>query len=81
MGILLKIALFGVAAYIVWTTARRWLVMFGGLAKAPPPDRPPEAPRPDARPAMVQDTQPCAVCGDYVSPSSAKCGRVGCPQP
>ena len=40
MGFLLKIAVFGVVAYIAWTTARRWLGLSNPPARAPaPPQR------------------------------------------
>ena len=78
MGLLLKIAIFAVVAYGVWTTVRRWYGVLGGDAtkKAPPPAER-EAPR---RPA-VEETRLCSSCGSYVSVSAAKCGRPDCPQP
>jgi hypothetical protein len=78
MGFLFKIAVFGVVAYIAWTTARRWLGLSGGPARAPaPPQREaaPHQPRP-----VVEDTRLCTVCGAYVSTSSGRCGRSDCPQ-
>jgi hypothetical protein len=63
----------------VWTTARRWLGLFGGLPKAPPPAQPGPAPQP--RRVVVEDTRLCTACGAYVPANSAKCGRSDCPQP
>ncbi len=78
MGFLLKIAVFGVVAYIAWTTARRWLGLSGGPPRASaPPQR--EAAAQQRRP-MVEDTRLCTVCGAYVSTSSGRCGRSDCPQ-
>ncbi|HLG47637.1 MAG TPA: hypothetical protein VKY24_15440 [Reyranella sp.] len=78
MGFLLKIAVFGVVAYIAWTTARRWLGLSNPPAQAPaPPQR--EAATPQRRP-VVEDTRLCTVCGAYVSASSGRCGRSDCPQ-
>ena len=77
MGFLLKILIFAVVVYGAWTTARRWLGLFGGPPAAPAPRR--DAPQP--RRAVVEDTRLCAVCGAYVSASAAKCGRPDCPQP
>ena len=34
MGFLLKIAIFAVVGYGIWTTARRWLGLFGGQPQA-----------------------------------------------
>jgi hypothetical protein len=89
MGFLLKIVIFGVAAYMVWTSAKRWLGL--GTRQAPPPlregMRPPGQPQPGPQPSpvprrpIVEDTRACAACGAYVSVSSAKCGRPDCPQP
>jgi hypothetical protein len=77
MGFLLKIAVFAVVVYGVWSAARRWLGLFGGPPQAPAPRR--EAP-PQPRRAVVEDTRLCTVCGAYVSASAAKCGRPDCPQ-
>jgi hypothetical protein len=79
MGFLLKIAIFAVVVYGAWTAARRWLGLFGGLTKAPPPAPREAAPQP--RKVVVEDTHLCTVCGAYVSASAAKCGRSDCPQP
>ncbi len=74
MGFLLKIAVFGVVAYIAWTTARRWL----GLSNPPaPPQR--EATAQQRRP-VVEETRLCTVCGAYVAANSGRCGRSDCPQ-
>ena len=79
MGFLLKIAVFGVVAYIAWTTARRWFGLSKGPAQAPAPPQRDAAPPPPRRP-VVEDTRMCTVCGAYVSTSSGKCGRSDCPQ-
>ncbi|MBV8394267.1 MAG: hypothetical protein JOY81_13885 [Alphaproteobacteria bacterium] len=88
MGLLLKFVMLGVAAYVAWTTAKRWFGLLGGGNRQPPPpvDRrsaadpapgPVQAPR---RP-IVEDTRACPVCAAYVSVSASKCGRPDCPQP
>ena len=81
MGFLLKIAVFAVVVYGAWTTARRWLGLFGGLSKPPEPSQPPqrEAAAPPRR-VVVEDTRLCTVCGAYVAANAAKCGRADCPQ-
>ncbi len=79
MGFILKIVIFGVAAYTIWKTANRWFNLLGGnrppTAAAPPP--PPVRPMQGSR---VEDTHPCPGCGTYISVSAAKCGRPDCPQ-
>jgi len=78
MGFLLKIVVFAVVVYGIWTTARRWLGLFGGLSKPPEPPRREAAPPP--RRVVVEDTRLCTVCGAYVAANAAKCGRSDCPQ-
>jgi len=95
MGLLLKLLIFGVAAYTVWTTMRRWLGLLGGTNKSPPPvtsrrapasappsqAQSPSGPAPAAaRRPIVEDTRACPVCAAYVSLSAATCGRPDCPQ-
>ncbi|MCX7362679.1 MAG: hypothetical protein NTV97_12590 [Alphaproteobacteria bacterium] len=74
MGILLKLILFGVACYGIYSVARRWYGILGGTQqpKAPPPT-PREAAPPPARPrpASVEETVQCAKCGAYISTSKA----------
>ena len=79
MGFLLKIAVFGVAGYLVWTTARRWLGLAGNLTRQPT-ETVERGPAAKPRPPVVEETRACAVCGAYVPTSSHKCGRPGCPQ-
>jgi|HubBroStandDraft_5_1064220.scaffolds.fasta_scaffold212811_2 hypothetical protein len=81
MGFLLKIAVFAVAGYIAWTTAKRWLGLGlpGGRARAPAPP-PREAATHQPRQPVVEDTRMCTACGVYVSTSSGRCGRADCPQ-
>ncbi len=91
MGLLLKIALFGVAVYGMWKTFRYWKGMFDrftGKPEVPPP--PPPAPRPappppaaaaPARKVIVEDTVQCAGCGAYISTAAEKCGQCGRPRP
>ncbi|HTR83235.1 MAG TPA: hypothetical protein VMI56_02065 [Reyranella sp.] len=89
MGFLLKIVVFGIAAYMAWTAAKRWLGL--GVHRPPPPLRegmqsrgPSQAgpqPSPVPRHPVVEDTRACPACGVYVSVSAAKCGRSDCPQP
>jgi hypothetical protein len=80
MGLLLKIAIFAVAAYTVWSTARRWLGSANSLGRRPSEtvERGQSA---RSRPPAVEDTRQCTVCGNFVPPSAARCGRTGCPQP
>jgi hypothetical protein len=78
MGFLLKIVVFAVVVYGVWTTARRWLGLFGGLSKPPAPPQREAAPPP--RRVVVEDTRLCTVCGTYVAANAAKCSRSDCPQ-
>lgn len=89
MGLLLKIALFGVALYGVWKTFRYWKGMFDRFTGKPevPPQRPP-APRPapppaapPARKVVVEDTVQCVGCGAYISTAAEKCGHCGLPRP
>jgi len=89
MGLLLKIALFGVALYGVWKTFRYWKGMFDRFTGRPevPPQRPP-APQPGpppvappARKVVVEDTVQCAGCGAYISTAAEKCGHCGRPRP
>jgi hypothetical protein len=91
MGLLLKIALFGVAVYGVWKTFRYWKGMFDrftGKPEVPPP--PPPVPKPappppaaaaPARKVIVEDTVQCAGCGAYISTAAEKCGQCGRPRP
>jgi hypothetical protein len=77
MGLLLKIALFGVAVYGVWKTFRYWKGMFDrftGKPEVPPPPAP-------TRKVIVEDTVQCAGCGAYISTAAEKCGQCGRPRP
>ena len=82
MGILLKLILFGVACYGIYSVARRWYGILGGTQqpKAPPPAPREAAPPPKSRPASVEETQLCPACGSYVSTSARHCGRADCPR-
>ncbi len=88
MGLILKIVIFAVVAYGIWTTANRWFNLLGGNRRPPAPQPPPAAPastanRPQApreKPRVVEDTHPCTVCGAYVSAGAGKCSRPDCPQ-
>ncbi|MBS0548147.1 MAG: hypothetical protein JSR24_10365 [Proteobacteria bacterium] len=91
MGFILKIVIFAVAAYGIWTTANRWFNILGGNRRTPappPPQNPPQSanrpqgPRenPVPRPRIVEDTHPCPGCGTYIAVGQAKCGRPECPQ-
>jgi hypothetical protein len=80
MGLLLKIVIFAVAAYGIWTTANRWFNFLGGnRPSVPPTPPPPQTARTKTR--VVEDTRPCPVCGAYVTAGTAKCSRPDCPQP
>jgi hypothetical protein len=76
MGILLKIAVFAIAAYTVWTAVMRWYGVLGGKKPraAPPPQYQPQQAR---RP--IEETKLCPACGAYVSLPAAKCSRADCP--
>jgi hypothetical protein len=88
MGLLLKVVVLGVAAYMIWGSVRRWLGLLRGTAGNPPPmtsRRSPTQPGPGAGPSaprrpVVEETRACPVCGAYVSVSSGACGRSNCPQ-
>jgi hypothetical protein len=82
MGLLLKIAIFAVAAYTVWTVVRRWYGVLGGR-RPEPPARADHRPQPQKAPqrATIEDTYPCKICGAYVMASARKCERGDCPQP
>jgi hypothetical protein len=90
MGLLLKIALFGVALYGIWKTFRYWKGLFDGFTGKPEeparPQRPaaPAEPPPGpaaARKVIVEDTVQCAGCGAYISTAAEKCGHCGHPRP
>jgi hypothetical protein len=82
MGFLLKIAVFAVAAYTVWSAVTRWYGLLGGggpkARPAPPPQQSPQQPPSQPR-APIEDTRQCPVCAAYVSLAATKCGRPGCP--
>ena len=81
MGLLLKIAIFAVVAYTVWTTVRRWTGILGGRPPhAPPPSRGETTAQAERRPA-IEETRLCPKCAAYVSVAAAKCSRPDCPQP
>ena len=78
MGFLLKIAIFAVVLYGVWTTVRRWTSILGGQPRPPAPrETSAQAPR---KP-VVEEMRLCPVCAAHVSVAAGKCGRAGCPQP
>lgn len=92
MGLLLKLALLGVALYAAYKTFSRWKGMydrFVGPPPAPPkPAPPPRAPEPaataqtaQARQPVIEETVQCTGCGAYVSTSAGKCGHCGRPLP
>ena len=79
MGLLLKIVLLAVAAYGIWTVARRWYGILGGGTAKPPTTAKPDKPQPAARKVVVEDTRPCPVCSAYISAAATGCGRADCP--
>ena len=93
MGFLLKIVLFGVAAYGLWKTFHRWKSLFDRFVGRPdpaerpaPPPPPPPAPTPPTavearRTGPVQDVVPCPSCGAYGAAGVAKCEQCGQPLP
>ena len=78
MGLLLKIALFGLAAWGIYVTARKWYRLLGG-EEAKPPQRAQPAPPPPASRRVVEDTKACPVCGAFFTPGAGKCGQPNCP--
>ena len=90
MGFLLKIVVFGVAAYTLWMTVTRWYRLFSGRRPNEPVrgDRPPAGqaqsrsqPPSQSQARQVEDTYPCKICGVYVMASARRCDRSDCPQP
>ena len=92
MGLLLKLALLGVALYAAYKTFSRWKGLydrFVGPPPAPPkpapPPRPPEPAPPvqtaHARQPVIEETVQCAGCGAYVSTAAKKCGHCDRPLP
>ena len=78
MGLLFKIALFGLAAWGIYVTARKWYRLLGG-EEAKPPQRAQPAPPPPASRRVVEDTKACPVCGAFFTPGAGKCGQPNCP--
>jgi hypothetical protein len=85
MGFLLKIVVFGVAAYFAWKTIARWTALLGGRGGKPeefarrgpsPAARAPTGPI-GQRKVVVEDTVQCAGCGAYISSAADKCGHCG----
>lgn len=96
MGLLLKLALLGVALYAAYKTFSRWKGLYDRFVgpppapprPAPPRPEPPRAPEPaptaqtaQAKPRVIEETVQCAGCGAYVSTAAAKCGHCGRPLP
>ena len=91
MGLLLKLALLGVAIYAAYKTFSRWKGLYDRFVGPPPvPQKPepPRAPEPpqapqtaQAKPKVIEETVQCAGCGAYVSTAAAKCGGCGRPLP
>ena len=89
MGLLLKLALLGVALYAAWKTLSRWKGLYDRFVGPPPkpqmPERPPaQAPAPPAaaaRQPVIEETVQCAGCGAYVSTAAEKCGHCSRPLP
>jgi hypothetical protein len=77
MGFLLKFAIFAVAGYVVWTSAKR---MLGLSSDKRPPVPPPQRPS-QSSPTVVADTKQCRACGAFVAVGAGRCGRADCPQP
>ncbi len=81
MGLLLKIAIFAVVVYGVWTTVRRWAGVLGGGAPKAPSTARRESPVPAERQPAIEETRLCPKCAAYVPLAAAKCSRPDCPQP
>ena len=91
MGFLLKIVVFGVAAYTLWMTLSRWYGLLSGRRPNQPANRqgnqagrgePAASPQaPPSQPRPIEDTYPCKICGVYIMASARKCERSDCPQP
>jgi hypothetical protein len=82
MGFLLKFAIFAVAGYVVWTSAKRMLGLSAASRRPvePPPQQRSPAPQRTGQP-VVEETRQCRVCGAFVAAGAGKCDRSGCPQP
>ena len=86
MGLLLKILIFAVAAYGVWsmfTTWRRGLGAPPVARKKPPPQATadPDRTTVGTRKPVVEDTEACSVCSAFVPVGAGRCGRTDCPLP
>ncbi len=89
MGLLLKLALLGVAIYAAYKTFSRWKGLYdrfvGPPPKPPVPEKPaapastPVPPTVSARQPVIEETVPCKVCGAYLSSGAARCGKSDCP--
>ena len=89
MGLLLKIALLGLAIYAVWKTFSRWKGLYDRFVgkpdeparPTPPPPQQAQAPPPQPPKRIVEDAQTCGVCGAFFAVGAGKCGQPNCPLP
>jgi len=89
MGLLLKIALLGLAIYAVWKTFSRWKGLYDRFVgkpdeparPTPPPPQQAQAPPPQPPKRIVEDAQTCGVCGTFFAAGAGKCGQPNCPLP
>jgi hypothetical protein len=89
MGLLLKIALLGLAIYAVWKTYARWKGLYDRFVgkpdeparPAPPPPQQAQTPPPQPPKRIVEDAQTCSVCGTFFAAGAGKCGQPNCPLP
>ena len=86
MGLILKIALLGLAIYAVWKTFARWKGLYDRFVGRPDEPKAPPAPPPPQPPAqppkrLAEDVQACGVCGAFVAAGAGRCGQPNCPLP
>ena len=86
MGLILKIALLGLAIWAAWKTFSRWKGLydrFVGKPDAPPKPPAPPPQQPPAQPPkrLAEDVQACTVCGAFVASGAVRCGQPNCPLP
>jgi hypothetical protein len=91
MGLILKIALLGLAIYAAYKTFARWKGLYDKFVgkpdpaeqrqAPPPPPTPPPAPAAPQKKIVAEDAQTCSVCGAFFAAGATKCGQPNCPLP
>jgi hypothetical protein len=84
MGFLIKILIFAVAAYGVWSIFNTWRRGLGAppVARKKPPEQAtvdPGRATVGTRKPVIEDTEACRICGAFVSAGATRCGRTDCP--